>query len=754
MGAGDAPFLYDPPSRRQIAYPYSDFDPKAVTRASWISAAESNVSKPKQEGPLVDFNRHPDSYMIVPPQIVREPMPANTKTKVKAVRWVQFGFRLAQLLGAIGCLLCVIFVKNTEKAQGWIMRIPPAWDMCITAYGVYHLARPAKSRTPASSASYHIFGMLMDSGLIPFYVYTAWFAHQNWVAMPDNEARWKNIFNDNTTSTDPLLFATFIIPVVVGGLHLISLGLGIYLTIIFRKIAKMPPDMNPLEDNLTSRKHQYKNSDASAVSMMQKPGHMSGSTLSVHSQRFSKGAADRTVDFRHSRMNSDMDYSPHNPQSARLSRQAQEQELCHSLVQSRPGSRAGSRNSFAPAPGSHPPLPEKRDCDSFSFVGSLATAPVPPPHTNLDRSHSPRPGSSVSVRDSPAQQAQYAHAPTHAHMQSQQKESLLQDNWFTYDDPDMARDGDLGAPAPPARRRTPNFSRPSPVGSPEPDRGARFSPEPDRAARFSPLLSPQTAARFMPEPLRMNPPTPTEEDPPLLNIMHHGTRHDSFQEPIQPPQHAHQEKFPNHEIHDHHNDHHNHHNDNHHHNDNDHDDDDTSTINANSPNPNQNTTAVPNRSHTTASAQSTQSANTFAASSVYSESAPSLRTANHLHQQSIPDFQSDNLHVHSVGTPRGKQYGDLAAAMRGVRQHEGSQQSPSRYGQQAHQHDLPPSPPKHQVHAQFGGGVGGGAGGRVISRSGADITDESLFVAEHGNGSRRRYVSGKVAEEGMAGGRW
>ena len=50
-------------------------------------------------------------------------------------------------------------------------------------------------------------------------------------------------------------------------------------------------------------------------------------------------------------------------------------------------------------------------------------------------------------------------------------------------------------------------------------------------------------------------------------------------------------------------------------------------------------------------------------------------------------------------------------------------------------------------------GAAGGAG-RVISRSGADITDESLFVADHGNGSRRRYVSGKVAEEGLAGGRW
>lgn len=124
MGAGDAPYLYDPPSRRQIAYPYSDFDPKAVTRASWISAAESTISKPKQEGPLIDFNRHPDSYMVVAPQTHYEPLPPNTKTKVKATRWVQFGFRLVQLLGAVGCLLCVIFVRNTETAQGWIMRIP------------------------------------------------------------------------------------------------------------------------------------------------------------------------------------------------------------------------------------------------------------------------------------------------------------------------------------------------------------------------------------------------------------------------------------------------------------------------------------------------------------------------------------------------------------------------------------------------------------------------------------------------------
>lgn len=380
--------------------------------------------------------------------------------------------------------------------------------MCITTYGVYHLARPAKSRTPASSASYHIFGMIMDSGLIPFYVYTAWFAHQNWTATPDNESRWKNIFNDDVTSTNTLLFATFIVPTVVGGLHLISLGLGLYLTILFRKIAKLPHDMNPLEDNLTSRKHQYKNSEASAASMMQKPGYMSGSTINVNDRRFSKSVhEDRTVDFRNSRIGADMDYSPHNPNSARLSRQmTEERNLCHGLVQQQgPVSRA-SRQSFAQVPGREPSIPEKRDMDSFSFVGDLASAPAPPPHTSQERAHSPRPGSSVSVRDHQPEQAHYA--PTHAHTQLQQKESLLSDNWFVHEE---TKTGDLGvpmSPPSPSQRRTPNFSRPSPVGSPDPDRGARFSP----------MLSPLPAnhqAQFMPEPLRMNPPTPPNDDVPL-----------------------------------------------------------------------------------------------------------------------------------------------------------------------------------------------------------------------------------------------
>lgn len=208
----------------------------------------------------------------------------------------------------------------------------------------------------------------------------------------------------------------------------------------------------------------------------------------------------------------------------------------------------------------------------------------------------------------------------------------------------------------------------------------------------------------------MNPPTPPNDD----SILQNPPRHDSFQD----VGHQSYEKYPEQD-----------------------DNDDNSTIIGHEERQPLNETAV-NRSHTNASAQSSQ----FAGSSVYSESAPSLRTANH--QKAASQFlESPNFK--SVGAPRLKQYGDLASATRGIRQHEAYSQLPQEpraspgqykkgYGLQA---DVPPSPPKHSPYN----------GGRVISRTGADIADEALFVPE--NASRRRYVSGKAAEEGM-GGRW
>lgn len=121
----EPPYLYSAPARRQIAYPYSDFDPKAVTRASWDRATQASKPRPKQEGPLIDFNKHPDSYMIVEgSKVEHKPLPANTKKSIKIVRWVQFAIRVLQLIGAVGSLVCIICIQNAPAAQAWIMRIP------------------------------------------------------------------------------------------------------------------------------------------------------------------------------------------------------------------------------------------------------------------------------------------------------------------------------------------------------------------------------------------------------------------------------------------------------------------------------------------------------------------------------------------------------------------------------------------------------------------------------------------------------
>lgn len=49
------PFLYES-DKVDSRFPTSSFDPKAVTRASW----EPKPKKPKQNGPLISINRHPE----------------------------------------------------------------------------------------------------------------------------------------------------------------------------------------------------------------------------------------------------------------------------------------------------------------------------------------------------------------------------------------------------------------------------------------------------------------------------------------------------------------------------------------------------------------------------------------------------------------------------------------------------------------------------------------------------------------------
>jgi hypothetical protein len=54
----EPPFLYDHPSKYIFNGPTdTGFNPKAATIASWTPTQP----KPKRDGPLIEFNKHPDS---------------------------------------------------------------------------------------------------------------------------------------------------------------------------------------------------------------------------------------------------------------------------------------------------------------------------------------------------------------------------------------------------------------------------------------------------------------------------------------------------------------------------------------------------------------------------------------------------------------------------------------------------------------------------------------------------------------------
>ena len=75
----------------------------------------------------------------------------------------------------------------------------------------------------------------------------------------DQADHWTTLFPDEATSYK-VFQATFLLSITCGGLHLLSLLLSIYLAVKFRAITKLPPDMNPLEPNLTSRHKRNKSS--------------------------------------------------------------------------------------------------------------------------------------------------------------------------------------------------------------------------------------------------------------------------------------------------------------------------------------------------------------------------------------------------------------------------------------------------------------------------------------------------------------
>ncbi|RAL66590.1 hypothetical protein DID88_006280 [Monilinia fructigena] len=127
------PFLYDP-----VKTDWS-FDPKAVSRAS-LSPPAPRPKRP--DGPLVNFNAHPDSYFVVPSgNVDSKTMDPSIKNRVKWTRKATLALRCFQLLAAVGLLTISILITGLDIISGWIMKLAPAIAIMHTTYGVLHLAR-------------------------------------------------------------------------------------------------------------------------------------------------------------------------------------------------------------------------------------------------------------------------------------------------------------------------------------------------------------------------------------------------------------------------------------------------------------------------------------------------------------------------------------------------------------------------------------------------------------------------------------
>ena len=244
-----------------------------------------------------------------------------------------------------------------------------------------------------------LFAAIMDAGLVPFYVFTAMVSHTEYTASSDTQGRWITLFG-NDVATYKVLYSTFLLSIVNGGMHLVSLVMSIYLGVIFRKISRLPPDMNPLEDNLTSR---HKRNKSSILDNRNSQASISTSSPSVEKVDEPLISPVRNVPFMHTRNNSHSNISnvPHPTFSPRASQL--------DLSESQSPSHRTSRTNF-PNLGQQQPLsnqslqPEiKRSPTKASSVYSTATNTSRPrstapslPDTNWITHPSPSPSPSPS----------------------------------------------------------------------------------------------------------------------------------------------------------------------------------------------------------------------------------------------------------------------------------------------------------------------------------------------------------------------
>jgi hypothetical protein len=419
--------------------------------------------------------------------------------------------------------------------------IQPSVDLVTTLYAIYHLLRAAKSRPARSSASYHFFALVTDAGFIPFYVFTCILAKRNSDAEAGTVGRWRTFFPTDE-DTNKVLITTWLTATTVAGLHCIALGLDLYLVLVFRQISRLPPDMNPLEDNLTSRrktKHKHKNSSMSAVQptsaeekrySAQSGSTMTGSRNSVTESLMAgkdiPAPDEKKMAFIHTRTNSTQAYSPHTPKTAKQSR-----DSVYAQSQA-----AQSRRDL----NTRDDLHRRDDTDGEETLAQrksfLAQKAI---------KRSSRPGSFVSSNNAhdfytPPTTAQN-HDEAGDLSQRSSRDDIQSDNWFVHPD-----DQPMGQPRDQAKNVKASGGAyaplPYPVDEHDPFRHDQYDMSPAKPSLFTPkkaqgynTLSTSDAhdqdvfsddegalsPAMVPQPLRMNPPTPPPQqsfyEPPPQN---------------------------------------------------------------------------------------------------------------------------------------------------------------------------------------------------------------------------------------------
>lgn len=160
-----------------------------------------------------------------------------------------------------------------------------------------------------------LFASSVDLGLVPFYTFSAYIAYKESTA---STYSWQTLLSTDVDVVMIIAKATFYLSVVNGALHLISLGISAFLFTIFRQIARLPPDLNPLEDNLTSRAHKRTKSEIAEK-------HASNATMESTQSAQPLIDAPQTIPFTHARTKSSETNSlrpPVNPVSQRESSQS------------------------------------------------------------------------------------------------------------------------------------------------------------------------------------------------------------------------------------------------------------------------------------------------------------------------------------------------------------------------------------------------------------------------------------------------